>query len=330
MYKRVRWIYIIIGVLLFACEQEKPEPPDYSSKKDVIPQLSTTTVTNITHNSATSGGNVTDNGGASITARGICWNTTGNPIQSDNKTIDGTGTGSFTSNLTDLQGETNYFLRAYATNTIGTAYGNEIDFTTLYTPNGSFTDSRDGNTYNWTRIGSQVWMAENLAYLPSVSPASSGARNNPYYYVYAYEGANISEAKATDNYKTYGVLYNWRAAMEGCPSGWHLPSDNEWSKLINYIGGESIAGGKMKETDTVHWKSPNTGATNNSGFTGLPGGVRHYNGYFENISNAGSWWSTLEVSNDYVWSRHLFYDSNSIRRGYGDKERAFSVRCVKD
>jgi uncharacterized protein (TIGR02145 family) len=165
---------------------------------------------------------------------------------------------------------------------------------------GTMTDARDGKTYNTVTIGNQEWMAENLAYLPSVNMGADGSDDNTagkYYYVYGYDGTNVTDAKATDNYTTYGVLYNWNAAMDGastssanpsgvqgvCPTSWHLPSDVEWTVLTDLLGGESVAGGKLKETGTTHWNSPNTGATN----SGLPGGLRSGSGgYFNGI---GDW-----------------------------------------
>ena len=142
----------------------------------------------------------------------------------------------------------------------------EVDSVIFYKPtieettSGTFIDSRDGNEYNWVQIGDQIWMAENLKYLPSVVGSGTGSETTPYYYVYGYNGTNVADAKATDNYATYGVLYNWTAAMDGeassttnpsgiqgvCPAGWHLPSDAEWTELTDYLGGTSVAGGKLK------------------------------------------------------------------------------------
>jgi uncharacterized protein (TIGR02145 family) len=153
--------------------------------------------------------------------------------------------------------------------------------------NGTFTDLRDGKKYKTVKIGEQVWMAENLSYLPSVIGPSISSDTTAYYYVYGYADTVVADAKATVNYTTYGVLYNWTAAMNGsasnssivqgvCPTGWHLPSDTEWKELTVYLGEASVAGGKLKETDTTHWISPNAGATNETGFAALPGGSRFY------------------------------------------------------
>ena len=135
--------------------------------------------------------------------------------------------------------------------------------------------------YDIVEIGYQCWFAENCRYLPSVGPSNEGSETDPYYYVYDYEGTDVAAAQATTNYATYGVLYNWPAVMtEGiCPSGWHIPSDGEFTELTDFLGGESVAGGKMKEAGYDHWNSPNTGATNSSGWTGLPGGYRYSGGF---------------------------------------------------
>src|SRR5574344_2757322 len=186
----------------------------------------------------------------------------------------------------------------------------EVDSVIFYKPtieettSGTFIDSRDGNEYNWVQIGDQVWMAENLAYLPRVNRVADGSEDaaGSYYYVYGYNGTNVADAKATANYKTYGVLYNWTAAMNGeassttnpsgiqgvCPAGWHLPSDAEWTELTDYLGGTSVAGGKLKETGTTHWASPNYKATNETGFTALPGGGRYE--IFDRIGSNVYWW----------------------------------------
>jgi uncharacterized protein (TIGR02145 family) len=207
-----------------------------------------------------------------------------------------------------------------------------------------FTDTRDGNHYNVVKIGNQVWMAENLRYLPSVAGSGTGSTTNPYYYVYSYDGTNVNDAKATANYSTYGVLYNWSAAMAGaasstsnpskvqgvCPTGWHLPSDAEWTQLTDYLGGESVAGGKLKETGTTHWSSPNTAATNETGFTALPGGYRRYSGTFIAICYFCFWWSATEDDINIAWGRDVgSYYSNVYRYDY-DKRDGFYVRCVKD
>ena len=227
----------------------------------------------------------------------------------------------------------------------------DIDSIIFYKPvieeeetSGTFVDERDNREYSWVKIGEQIWMAENLKYLPSVVGPSTGSETTPYYYVYGYYGTNVTDAKATSNYNTYGVLYNWPAAMAGsasstanpsgvqgvCPTGWHLPSDAEWTELTDYLGGTSIAGGKLKETGTTHWNSPNTGATNETGFTALPGGYRYVDGSFKFIGGYGFWSSATEQNATYALDRKVVYGDSSVDRGLGTKEVGFSVRCLRD
>jgi uncharacterized protein (TIGR02145 family) len=226
----------------------------------------------------------------------------------------------------------------------------EVDSVIFYKPEvatndstGTFTDSRDGNTYNFVTIGNQVWMSENLKYLPSVNNVANGSEDaaGSYYYVYGYDGTNVSAAKATDNYATYGVLYNWTAAMDGeassttnpsniqgvCPTGWHLPSDAEWTELTDELGGESVAGGKLKATE--EWNS-NGNETDDYGFAALPGGVRNGNGAFLGIGGNGGWWSATEDGAAYAWNRVMNSIISNVSRNYNSKELGFSVRCVRD
>jgi len=199
---------------------------------------------------------------------------------------------------------------------------------------GSFTDSRDGTEYQTITIGNQEWMGENLKYLPSVvGPATgseiSGFETESYYYVYDYDGTSVADAKATTNYTTYGVLYNYTAACNSCPAGWHLPSDAEWTELTDYLG-ETVAGGKLKETGTTHWNSPNTDATNETGFTALPGGFRSNDGNFYGIGSNGSWWGATEGSTGSAWRRSMYYSTSGVNRDDRNKELGFSVRCLRD
>jgi len=201
-----------------------------------------------------------------------------------------------------------------------------------------FTDPRDGQTYKTVTIGNQTWMAENLKYLPSVSPSSEGSSSSPYYYVYGYKGTSVSEAKATKNYARYGVLYNWPAAVNACPAGWHLPSDDEWKTLEMYLGmSQSEADGiswrgtdegkKMKSTSG--WYSNGNG-TNSSGFNALPGGYRSGDGSFYDLGNFGIWWPATEYNSNDAWYRRLSYSYDGVDRYHNYKGYGFNVRCVRD
>ena len=140
------------------------------------------------------------------------------------------------------------------------------------------------------------------------------------------------------NASTYGKLYNWYAVNDPrglAPTGWHVPIDAEWTTLITCLGGDAVAGSAMKETGTTHWTSPNTGATNSSGFTGLPGGGRNFNSTFSNVGNSGIWWSSTGINTTYAWYSFLYYFNGSIiRTNYNmtnyNKQDGFSVRCLRD
>ena len=195
----------------------------------------------------------------------------------------------------------------------------------------TFTDARDGNVYKIVTIGNQTWMAENLKYLPAVVGPGTGLgffnREDPYYYVYGYNGTDVEAAKATENYQIYGALYNWPAATAACPEGWHLPSNAEWNELMNYLGGKDEAGGKMKHTD--YWASPNEGATNESGFSGLPGGERNNLSQFDDISKWGSWWTSTSSGKNANWWYVHFNHARLINES-ADQTFGKSVRCIKD
>ncbi len=324
---------LIMGVLLIFAGSCKKDDVDNGGNNGVIPVLTTTAVTDQTQTTAKSGGNITSDGGSTVTARGVCWSTGQTPTVSNSKTLDGSGAGEFTSSISGLSANTTYYVKAYATNSAGTGYGSAMYFTTLQGNSGSsFTDTRDGTVYKTVTIGNQVWMAENLRYLPTVNHVADGSEDaaGSYYYVYGYDGTDVNAAKATSNYATYGVLYNWTAAVNSCPAGWHLPSDAEWTELTDYLGGRSVAGGKLKETGTTHWLSPNTGATNETGFTALPGGGRYDDGTFLYIGYYGGWWSATDYDATEEWYRAMNYDDGFVNRDANGKEVGFSVRCVRD
>ena len=189
--------------------------------------------------------------------------------------------------------------------------------------------SHEGYDYSTVQIGEQCWFSENCRYLPVVSPSSAGSETDPYYYVYGYEGTDVTASKATTNYATYGVLYNWPAVMTAgiCPNGWHIPSDGEFTELTDFLGGESVAAGKMKEAGYTHWFSPNTGATNSSGFTSLPGGYSVPS--FGSRGYIGYWWSSSETGSS-PWMRRLLWLSDAVQRHLYCSDGGLSARCVRD
>lgn len=195
---------------------------------------------------------------------------------------------------------------------------------------------------NAVRIGNAVVMVKNLSVshyrngdpIPQVKDPAKWAKLT----IGAWCWYNNDSATG----HIYGRLYNWYAVNDPrglAPAGWHIPSDAEWTKLSNYLGGETVAGGKMKSTGTIEdgtglWLAPNYGATNSSGFTGLPGGFRFRDGSFGGLSfylgYVGYWWSSTEFNTYGAWSRYLYYSHGDVSRGLGDKPDGFSVRCVKD
>jgi uncharacterized protein (TIGR02145 family) len=514
-----------------------------------LPIITTNLASSITQTTATSGGNITSDGGAAVIARGVCWATVQNPTTINSKTTDGNGTSSFTSNITGLTANSTYYIRAYATNSVGTAYGNQQSFKTLdnvvnqapaipsapspsngatdiantmtiswtctdpesdpltydfyfgttatlntitetaltspglqrnnlsdnttyywkvvakdnkgnsttspvwsfttkkstqtgkpdlvidsytyspqnptladeitftavvknagtvassiltgitikigdeanppsyevpvLTPNQTSTFTRkitlaagtyqsdllvdfnnlidesdetnnsyqislvvasvnpqtgtvtdiEGNTYKTIIIGTQEWMAENLkttkyndgTAIPNVTDATAWADlSTPAYCWYNNDAAT--------NKATYGALYNWYVINTGklCSTGWHVPTDAEWSTLTTFLGGESVSGGKLKEIGKSHWNSPNTGADNSSGFSALPGGSCFDNGYFYYNGHNGYWWSSNESDTFNSWFRSMGSDISYVYRTDLEKKYGFSVRCVKD
>ncbi|MCB0685265.1 MAG: fibrobacter succinogenes major paralogous domain-containing protein [Saprospiraceae bacterium] len=190
----------------------------------------------------------------------------------------------------------------------------------------------DGNVYKTIRIGSQVWMVENLRVTKYRDNTIIDQITNNTTWEALSTGAWCWYTNDSNYDRPYGKLYNWYAVNTGrlCPSGWHVPTDAEWTNLTDFLGGLDIAGGKMKEAGTTHWISPNTGATNESGFTGHPGGFRHFVGSFNSLGGFGYWWSRTESSSSYATQRSLSYIDGSIIRFNNDKRLGHSVRCLKD
>ena len=313
------------------------------------PTVSTVTVSNITATSAICGGNVTSAGSSTVTARGVCWSTSHNPTVNSNHTSDGSGTGSFTSNITGLLAGTTYYVRAYATNVVGTSYGSEVSFTTstlITCGTGTVTDY-DGNVYTTVQIGQQCWMKENLRsthYANGTAIASGSGTSSTIAYYYPVSG----------NFY-YGNLYNWKVVMGNasssaanpsgvqgiCPNGWHVPSDAEWNQLTSYVSSQSEYLCSNNTTyiakalaSTTGWTSytdtcvvGNTQSSNNAtGFGALPAG--YYTGSYLFVGASANFWSSTEASSSGAWYRNLYNYSPAVgRSGYG-KGYGYSVRCL--
>ena len=199
-------------------------------------------------------------------------------------------------------------------------------------PNSATVTDIDGNVYHTVTIGTQVWMVENLkttkyndgTVIPLVADSVAWINLTMSGYCWYHDSITYKEP--------YGALYNWYAVRTGklAPKGWHIPTDSEWTILTTYLGGDSIAGGNMKEAGLTHWNSPNTGATNSSGFTALPGGGRNLDGIFNSMVGYGGWWTSTEFSATDAWNRSLSSYKAVVYRCNYSKKDGFSVRCVRD
>lgn len=197
---------------------------------------------------------------------------------------------------------------------------------------GTMTD-QDGNVYKTITIGFQTWMAENLRTtmyndstdIPKVTDIGEWGISSTDAY------CNYNNTTNIDTVATYGRLYNWYAVNTGklAPRGWHVPTYAEWKELLDFLGGSYVAGGKLKETGTTHWYSPNIGATNESGFTALPGGAG-FNGGFAKIDEMGEWWGANEYSASSAWHWDMGHGYSGVGISHDSKELGFSVRCVRD
>ncbi|MBR5982331.1 MAG: hypothetical protein IK025_01235 [Bacteroidales bacterium] len=233
-----------------------------------------------------------------------------------------------------------------------TAHGCDSLVSLVLTLGNGFRDERDGNVYCTITYGDQVWMKENLRYLPQVQPPTNTSAEGIRYYVYGYNGTDVNEAMATENYQKYGALYNYNAAMTACPAGWHLPSDTEWTLLEIYLENngynfnEYVDNDNDRDTHNVIAKSmaATSGWTtsdvtnavgwlqaknNSSGFNGKPGGEKYIQG-FQNINETAIWWTSTPNTGDNCWDRYLFFSRDFCNRTNNHRSIGMSVRCVQD
>jgi len=299
---------------------------DLSFRTITLPTLVLQSVSVTSLTTASTSAHVTSDGGSPVTARGICWSTSHDPVITGNSTTPTSGTGSFTGTIPGLVPNSTYYLRAYATNAAGTFYSNELSYKAY-----ALADI-DNNYYHSVAIGTQIWMAENLKVTRTrADSAFNFAQTN-----IAWSTTNGSlytwyNNDATSNKSTYGAIYNWYTVNQFglCPEGWHVPTIAEWTTLINYLGGADVAGDKLKETGNSHWTGTNTG-TNSTGFTALPGGYRWELGPFTGIGEYGGWWSSTQTSDSTGTNINLSYNNKTITTSYPRKKRGYSVRCIKN
>lgn len=320
-----------------------------------VPTVRTEKVTHFDRNSAVCGGEILLEGTAPVTERGVCWSDTRKPTMADEVASEGSGPGIFKINVTGLKLNTIYFARAYAVNSRGVAYGEEVSFKTWDVDEVS---DYDGHIYPIVVIGEQTWMRKNLRVthyadgtpIPEVGDGWNDLASDAKAYCWYDNNLHFGSA--------YGALYTWSAMMNGaesseknpsgvqgvCPDGWHVPSDREWQEMEIYLGMDSAMadtivfrergedfGGKLKETGYTHWRSPNTGATNLSGFSAVGGGYRYPYGNFRQRERTGAYWTaTLYDDSGRALTRSLDYNNTFIDRDYNNGFNAASVRCIKD
>ncbi len=327
------------------------------------PAVTTGSLTNISSTSAVCGGEVSSDGGASVSARGVCWATTANPTVSGDHTTDGFGLGTFSSSITGLTPGTIYYVRAYATNSESTSYGNEVSFTTLNIPAdgqpclGMTTVSDyDGNTYNTVKIGNQCWLRENMKTTHYSDGTLIPLGNTPS----TSESYCYNPDNNAGNVSIYGYLYNWKAIMRDnvtsdanpsgvqgiCPKGWHVPSEAEWTQLENYVKSQnaytcdgnsaSIAKALAATTewgsssDQCHPGDQSVYTNNATGFSVLPAGYYNNVGYYVEKEKAALFASATELDSYGIYNRGISYNSDGVFSDYRSKDYGYSVRCLYD
>ena len=285
----------------------------FTTEKSDLPILQTTPISNVTSTTATSGGTIVYEGKGSVTARGVCWSVNNLPTLMDRSTINGQGTGDFTSTITGMDPDSTYYVRAYATNSEGTAYGNSI----FLKPFASTVSDVEGNVYKTVTIGTQVWTAENLRTTtyqngdPIVNIPDNGLWNT------TEIGAYCDYDNNAEHVDTYGRLYNWYAASDPrniAPKGWHVATYDDYLVLIDELGGPWEASEKMS----------------NGVFQALPGGKRNRDGVFYDLGTYPYFWTATEYHEGSAWSRYILLDPGELDIINLSKNYGFSVRCVRD
>lgn len=319
-------------------------------KDPELPLVSTITPTGIAYTTAFSGGDIISDGGGAILAKGVCWSKNANPTITDNKTIESETTTQFTSEITGLDINAKYYVRAYATNSTGTSYGESIEFSSLPYDSITVTDI-DGNVYHSITIGNQHWLVENLKTTKYRNGDAIGTTDYLYTgltyasepkYQWAYEG---NEA----NVPVYGRLYTWHAVADSrniAPLGWHVASEAEWVTLQNYLIAhgynydKSTTGNKIAKSmcATTLWNSSSVSGTassetyknNTSGFSMVPNGYRGHDGDFYIMGIGSNTWTSTSVSSGVAVSRGCGYNVPDLGRNELNKNYGFAVRCIQN
>lgn len=285
-------------------------------------------------------GEVLNDGGLEVTLRGICWSTSPEPTVDDNVLESGSGLGAFMVEITDLQMETTYFVRAFAENGMGVGYGEVLevatpgvidDFLNASLDYGEVSDI-DGNTYATIIVGDQEWMAENLRTTTYSNGDEIPIVTDDDTWEWLDDGACVWYMNDCNSEIPYGRLYNWHAVEDDrniCPAGWHVPGNDEWDELTDLFGGMA-AGGALKSAGTLYWFDPNMGGSNESGMSLLPGGFREDDGFFNALGVMACYWTSTDYGPNDAFYRELSYGHSNIFTTFENRRSGFSVRCVKD
>lgn len=345
MFNKLNSWLILLLIIVSSCKKQYATPPvvgnNSNNKEDTLipylPKIITTNVNTISYFDALSGGQILSSGFDSIISKGVCWGKDSLITINSLNTNNGKGSMSFQSKLTDLEYGTTYFVRAYATNSYGTSYGDILSFKTslpLFVKGGGVKDI-DGNNYQTIIINNQEWMAENL---------KTTKLNDGSIIPYPYENISWLNIKSPgyciydNNTKfkdEFGCLYNGYTIETNklCPTGWHVPIKSEWEVMNQFLGGDNVSGGSFKFKGDVYWAKPNIGATNLSGFSAKGSGVRTGGGYFVNKTKEECFW--INEANKLVPYHQLFntslkYSVTNLYFSSSYLDQGFSVRCVKN
>lgn len=311
----LKWITGIVLLFSISCKDR-----EWESQATV----STNEITVFSDVAAVVGGTLIDDGHSVVTETGICYSRLPNPDLDDSRVNLSGGLSEFSGKIESLEPGTAYYVRAYAINNIGVSYGEEVSFRTDL----PLTDA-DANEYKTVIIGEQIWMVENLKTTKYNDGTSIPNLTDNTEWSNLTTGAHCWYDNNTENKDVYGALYNWHTVNTNklCPIGWHVPSESEWNTLVVFLGGASLASGKLKLT--TGWKSPDSGATNGSGFSALAGGYRHgYDGTFNDVGYESVWWSSTELNNSTARSIQLF--SQGVMGSNPIKAFGLSVRCLRN
>jgi uncharacterized protein (TIGR02145 family) len=319
------------GFVHCKCNQEEanPEPQIVINP----PQVETLQASAISDTSASCGGRIQADGSIKLVAGGLCWNTLPNPDLKNGQSMLLADSGTFTTSIRSLKASTRYFMRAFAIWNSDTSYGNQIEFSTA-----DLCDV-EGNTYKSVKIGSQIWMKENLKVRHFRNGDPINNIQSPIQWKSWYHGAYADYNNDAEYSKVNGICYNGYILADPrglCPTGWHIPSNEEWLIMENFLGGSSVAGGKIKTTGSIDkgdgpWYPPNFNATNSSGFSALPAGHRNMDGSFHEDGKSAYWWTSSTIPDNYNGTvKGMDYYMESI---YTSNERfgnGYTIRCLKD